>query len=402
VWWSAVPKSVLNKNSAAAFIEWRYFSILSPDFHGICGFSLFNPQHHFPQFAEGGLIVIVAGAMDRAVEKIRNNRFYRVGEELDCLQELCFMHVFPMESVIFYGDERQNVSAQYNGIEVKIEMHDLQSATVQLEMEGGISLILEHKALTGSPNLTPVTAVDFRTVPGAHWTIFNPSPISQVSGSIKIRPGLLQLCERAPNSYNPNFISPLLAERLNNGYVKVEISEAAGYYEHSYGMNPMPLHGWDFLFAPCLTKKAGIVLQTYRGSAQSSYLEVVWQQDDQSWKTLHIPQSQCQIDWVESSWSPALRVHVPRKRVIKAQIDGYLVEIENKIFGEIPFIRAKTPVVRHFFISEEISQTSWRVKDSTGKALVEVSDVLSGGETARGRWYYNLNGLFSLSSAKPF
>ena len=402
LWWSIVPKTVLNRYSCAAFIEWRYFAILSPDFHGICGFSLFNPQHHFPQFSEGGLIVIIAGALDRAVEKVRNNRFYRVGEELDCLQEICFMHVFPMESVIFYGEERQNVSARHNGIEVRIEMLDLQTAKVQIEMEGGLSVELEHKAFSGSPKLNPVAATDFRTIPGAHWTIFNPSPIAQVNGSIKIRPGLLELCERAPNSYNPNFISPLLADRLSNGYVKVDVTDAAGYYEHSYGMNPMPVHGWDFLFAPCLKKKAGIVLQTYRGSEKSSYLEVVWQQEDLNWKTLHIPQSECQTEWAESSWNPALRVHVPRKRLIRAQADGYSVEIENKIFGEIPFIRAHSPVVRHFFISEEVSQTTWRVLDSSGKTVVEVVDALSGGETARGRWFYNLNGLFSSSSVKPF
>ena len=164
----------------------------------------------------------------------------------------------------------------------------------------------------------------------------------------------------------------------------------------------MPVHGWDFLFAPCLKKKAGIVLQTYRGSEKSSYLEVVWQQEDLNWKTLHIPQSECQIEWAESSWNPALRVHVPRKRLIRAQADGYSVEIENKIFGEIPFIRAHSPVVRHFFISEEVSQTTWRVLDSSGKTVVEVVDALSGGETARGRWFYNLNGLFSSSSVKPF
>lgn len=402
IWWSVVPKGVLNRYSAAAFIEWRYFSILSPDFHGICGFSLFNPQHYFPQFSEGGLIVIVAGALDNAVGKLRLNRFHRVGEELDCLQEICFMHVFPMETVIFYGDERQHVRAQHEGVEVKIEMHDLQSSTIQIEMDGGISLALQHQAVPGSPKLSPVTATDFRTIPGAHWTIFNPSPISQVKGSIKIRPGLLQLCEQAPNLHNPNFISPLLAERLGEGYVKVDITDAAGYYEHSFGMNPMPLHGWDFLFAPCLQKNAGIVLQTYRGSADSSYLEVFWQQEDLTWKTLHIPQSKCKVEWAESSWNSALRVHVPRKRVIKAQTDGYTVEIENKIFGEIPFIRAHSPVVRHFFISEEISQTTWRVTDAAGKVQVEVTEALSGGETARGRWFYNLNGFFNLSSVKPF
>lgn len=401
-WWSAVPSKILNRYQSAAFIEWRYFSILSPEFHGICGFSLFNPEHHFPQFAEGGLIAIVAGALEGAVERLRNDSHHRAGEELERVQEFCFMHVFPMESVIFHGSNRQNVSASHEGVELKIDMLDMQTADIHIEMEGGISVRFRHQAIPGSPVLPPVTATDFRTVPGAHWTIFNPSPVAQVSGTMVVRPGLLQMSERAPNVHNPNFISPPLAERLYNGYVKLQLNDAAGYYEHSYGMNPMPLHGWDFLFVPSPANKSGLVLQTYRGSAQASYLEVLWQQDDLSWKTLHVPYDKCTIDWAETSWHPGLRVHVPRKRIIKASIEGFKIEITNQIFGEIPFIRAHSPVVRHFFISEEISSTSWTVTDSQGHRCVDVKDALSGGETARGRWYYNLNGIFDLSASKPF
>jgi len=58
--------------------------------------------------------------------------------------------------------------------------------------------------------------------------------------------------------------------------------------------------------------------------------------------------------------------------------------------------------VRHFFISEELSVTSWKVVDRDGKVCVDIKDALSGGETARGRWFYNLNGIFSLSGQKPF
>jgi hypothetical protein len=402
LWWNALPQNFLNKYRSSAFIEWRYYSILSPDFHGICGFSLFNPEHHFPQFAEGGLIAIVAGALDGAAERLQKEAHHRAGDELQKIQELCFMHVFPMETVIFHGENRQNVSAIHEGIELKIEMLDLQTAEIQLEMEGGLSVRLRHQALPGSPVLPPVTATDFRTVPGAHWTIFNPSPVAQVSGSVLVRPGLLRKSEAAPSVYNPNFISPPLAERLDNGFVKIQINDAPGYYEHSFGLNPMPLHGWDFLFVPTPEQRAALVLQTYRGSEAASYLEIMWQQGHSDWKVLHVPVSACSIDWSETSWHPTLRVYVPRRRTIKAEWDGYRIEIENRIYGEIPFVRAHSPLVRHFFISEEISTTSWKVTDAQGKVCVDVKDALSGGETARGRWYYNLQGLFTLGSAKPF
>ncbi|NBO37977.1 hypothetical protein EBU99_05280 [bacterium] len=402
LWWNALPHQVLNRYQSATFIEWRYFSILSREFHGICGFSLFNPENHFPQLSEGGLIAIISGALQDGVATLSRARAANPAEAVERVQEFCFMHMFPMETVIFHGPNRQNVSASHNGVELKIDMLNSQTAEIQIEMEGGLSLRFHHQAVAGCPVLAPVTATDFRTLPGAHWTIFNPSPVASVNGSLVIRPGLLQLSERSPGVHNPNFISLPLAERLYNGYVKVQVESGAGYYEHSYGMNPMPLHGWDFLFVPSPESKSGLVLQTYKGSAAASYLEVLWAQPDSTWKTLHIPLSACQVEWSETSWHPVLRVHVPRKRIVRANYAGYKIEIVNCILGEIPFVRAHSPVVRHFFISEELSSTSWSVVDEQGRTCVQVKDALSGGETARGRWYYNLSGLFSLSAAKPF
>jgi hypothetical protein len=402
LWWNALPPSLLNRYRSAAFIEWRYFSIISPDFHGICGFSLFNPEHHFPQFSEGGLIAIVAGALQGAVDRLVHESQHRAGEELERVPEFCFMHVFPMETVIFHGPERQHVRASHDGVELKIDMLDAQTADIEIEMEGGLSVRLRHQAMSGSPALRPVTATDFSTIPGAHWTIFNASPVAEVTGTLVVRPGLLECSEDGPNAHNPNFISRPLAEQLHNGYVKLKLDRAAGYYEHSFGLNPIPIHGWDFLFVPSPANKSGLVLQTYKGSEEASYLEVLWQTSDGSWKTLHIPVSECDVEWSESSWHPGLRVHVPRKRSIRAQKDGYTLTVSNRILGEIPFIRAQSPVVRHFFISEEFSSTSWSVTDAQGNECVRVTDVLSGGETARGRWYYNLSGLFNGSTSKPF
>ncbi len=400
--WKALPTGLMSKFRSAAFIEWRYYSIISENFHGICGFSLFNPENHFAQVSEGGLIVIVAGALDAAAATLESSGTQGTLEQLGRVKEFCFMHVFPMDTVIFHGPHRQHVSASHQGLELKIEHTDMQTADITLEVEGRLSLRMRHQAARGCPVLSPVTGTDFQTIPGAHWTVFNPSPVARVDGQMIIRPGLLNFSETAPGAHNPNFVSPPLAEKLYDGYVKVSLDNSAGYYEHSFGLNPMPLHGWDFVFVPTPDAQAGLVLQTYRGSRQVTYLEVLWAEKDGEWKTLHIPSSDFQSEWTETSWHPVMRVHVPRKRVMKARHKGYTVEIENRVVGEIPFVRAHSPVVRHFFISEELSFTSWTLTDPQGKVCVQVKDALSGGETARGRWYYNLNGIFSINAQKPF
>jgi hypothetical protein len=400
--WKALPAGLLNKFRSAAFIEWRYYSIISNNFHGICGFSLFNPENHFAQMSEGGLICIISGAIDGAAEVLGQSGVQAMQEQIGRVKEFCFMHVFPMDSVIFHGPQRQHVSASHQGLELKIEQTDVQTAEITLEVEGQLSLRMRHQAVRGCPVLAPVTGTDFQTIPGAHWTVFNPSPVALVDGQLIIRPGLLNFSEAAPGVHNPNFVSPPLAEMLYEGFVKVPLDNSAGYYEHSFGLNPMPMHGWDFVFVPTPDARAGLVLQTYRGSQQVTYLEVLWADKDGEWKTLHIPHSDFQSEWTETSWHPVMRVHVPRKRIMKAQHKGYTVEIENRVVGEIPFVRAHSPVVRHFFISEELSFTSWTLKDPQGRICVEVKDALSGGETARGRWFYNLNGVFSINAQKPF
>jgi hypothetical protein len=401
-WWKGLPDSLAKKIRSTSYIEWRYYSIVSDDFHGICGFSLFNPENHFAQASEGGLIVIIAGALNGAARILERSNLHDAAGQLERVQEFCFMHMFPMDSVIFHGSERQHLSASHQGLELRIDQVNLQMAEINLEIESALSLKFTHQAVNGCPVLAPVGGEDFRTIPGAHWTVFNPSPVATVSGVMTIRPGILNLSENTPGAVNPNFVSPPLAQRLYDGYVKIKLDNAAGYYEHSFGINPMPLHGWDFIFVPSPAQKAGLVLQCYRGSHHLTYLEVVWAESDGQWKSLRIPESSLKVEWTETDWHPALRVHVPRKRMIRAQYNGYSLEIENSVMGEIPFLRSHSPVVRHFFISEELSLTDWVLKDAAGRVCVEIKGALSGGETARGRWFYNLNGIFSLSGHKPF
>ncbi|MCF8016863.1 MAG: hypothetical protein K9L65_14465 [Chromatiaceae bacterium] len=49
----------------ASFVELRYFAVLSPAFHGIVGLALVNPERRFQRIAEGGLLLIIAGVVDR-------------------------------------------------------------------------------------------------------------------------------------------------------------------------------------------------------------------------------------------------------------------------------------------------------------------------------------------------
>ena len=60
-----IPTPRLPGLASACFIEWRYFAVLSPAFHGIAGLALVNPDCRFPSVAEGGLLLIVAGVVDR-------------------------------------------------------------------------------------------------------------------------------------------------------------------------------------------------------------------------------------------------------------------------------------------------------------------------------------------------
>lgn len=182
----------------------------------------------------------------------------------------------------------------------------------------------------------------------------------------------------------PTIASPALARLVARDTCCARWDHGNGYYEHSFGLNPLPLHGWDFLFVPDAQRQQGIVLQTYQRSQTLRYLEVLWH-DGAEQRYTRFSADQLHLVWEDTYLDPHIHVRLPRKRVIVAHKPGLQLELENTILHQIPFLRPATPAVRHFFISEQIGVTNWRLMDDAGKLLVAVRDQPSGGEIAHGR-----------------
>jgi hypothetical protein len=160
---------------------------------------------------------------------------------------------------------------------------------------------------------------------------------------------------------------------------------ANGYAEHSVGVRPLPLQGWDFLFVPSLDAGASLVLQTYRGSRALRYLEACWL--DQGVPRHHRFQaSRFRLDWAESAFDPILGVRRPLRRTITASDAGLRLRLDSRVLHRIPLLRPHRLAVRHFFISEEIGVADWRLSDRSGRVLAEVSQQPCGGELAHVRW----------------
>jgi hypothetical protein len=123
-------------------------------------------------------------------------------------------------------------------------------------------------------------------------------------------------------------------------------------------------------------------MQTYRRSRELRYLEAFWREgDEQRYQRF---EADClTLNWGDSFVHPNIGARVPTKRHLRAEKNGLVLEAENRMLYQIPFLRPEVYFVRHFFISEEVGLTSWRLKDKSGKILFEAKDVPSGGETAR-------------------
>jgi hypothetical protein len=159
---------------------------------------------------------------------------------------------------------------------------------------------------------------------------------------------------------------------------------ANGYAEHSFGIRPLPLQGWDFLFVPKPETSEALVLQTYRGSQALRYVEVCWLQNGalRKWR---FPAESLRLDWSERVYDPVLGVQRPLRRRIEAAAGGLRLSLDNRVLHRIPLLRRQRLAVRHFFISEEIGIADWCLSDDFGRVLVEVQGQPCGGELAHRR-----------------
>jgi hypothetical protein len=373
--------------SKSCYIEWRYFGLLSPEFQGIFGVSFFNTGEQFHSLAEGGLICIFAGTTSQKKEHI------------------CWQHVFPMHSVQFLGSENEGLFANAPGIRLRMEQISFQDAFVELSGPRAPNVSFN---LTGIPALSfpIVTAEDFRRVPGAHWIVNNASPVAKVKGKWHIPRTCAELLGRRESKQYPNYLSDGFLNKQDTGCL-----DGSGYYEHSFGLNPMPLNGWDFLFSPCLVSKpeglsdspqgssqaypqsshpnrgesgpSSFVMQTYPRSRDLRYLEVAWLQDNSPFH-LRFGENEFEMKWKDFYFHPHIKANVPTHRSIWGSKNGFTIEVENRIDEILPFLRQNSFFVRHFFIAEEISSTKWTLRDPSGRAVAGTNGVFenSGGEVA--------------------
>ena len=334
-----------------SYVEWRYYSIIDRVFHGIVGMSLLNPENHFSALSEGGFLVIVTGILDSPQS---SDHFLKSEPESGTgPQDICRMHLFPTSTCRFNEPDEGALVADDGEARLSVYHTDNRSAIVELDFNDGMSIRMSHTGIEGT-EIPPVTATDLRVLPGGHWTVFCPSPIATTSGSISV-PG------RATAEWN----------------------NAPGYYEHSFGIQPLPLMGWDFMFAPDPEKGQGLVLQTYKRSRELRFIETFWTEEG----GIHYERfnsDELRLERPESAVDPVVGVRLPIIRRIMAQKGDLKLTVTNRIVRQIPLLRPEKFIVRHFFISEQISFTDWKLIRK-GKILAEGIDVPSGGELAHFR-----------------
>lgn len=351
----------------SCFIEWRYYAILTPEFHGILGLSFFNPKGQFESVAEGGLIAIFAG-------NVRHGK-----------DALCWQHVFPLESLRFGGEKCDTLEGQHNGITLKVHQCARNAARVELGGIGVPDLNFEHVGLHEAA-LFPFVAEDLKRVPGAHWIVHCPSPVAKAKGHFRVSANVMtSLGARSACTY-PNFASDGLLAAAQKGQGLEASFEGSGYYEHSFGLNPLPLHGWDFMFAPDYESGSGLVMQTYLRSNDMHFIEVIWTENGVR-KYTRFRKGDFNLDWAHTVWHPDIHAKVPMERHIVGSRGGYTLEIFNHVDDQLPFLRRRKLLVRHFFISEETGRTRWVLRNAQGEVVAgsRPEGVLSGGEVAHPR-----------------
>ncbi len=348
----------------ASFIEWRYYSIISKEFHGIFGAAIVNPENRLKHVAESGLLIIVAGIAGGA------------DASTPVSNDFCWMKLFPMESLTFVEGSNAGVFGHHGSVRLQMRQASDSHSFVDLSGVGAPTVRLESEGLSGF-EISPQLGRDVSFFPGTHWIVNNSAPVARTRGTLSIAE---VSWDSGTEGKFPNYAS----SGVNS---KKEFSlNGDGYYEHSFGMNPMPMHGWDFCFVPNAGAGNSLVMQTYRNSKELRYVDVHWTENG-SLKSLRFDSESLSHEWVHRNRHNDMKTHVPIERLIRGSVAGYTLEARNKILHHVPFLRPKKFFVRHFYISEEISLTSWTLKDPAGNVVCEVHDRPSGGETASLRFF---------------
>jgi hypothetical protein len=377
---------------AASFVEWRYYAVLSAAFHGIVGLALVNPQHRFGAVAESGLLVIVAGVLDRPQLPARVLPVTAGGSTAPLLTPepaaFCWMHLFPTDACTFDATAPGSLTAGDAECCIALAHHGPNAAEIEIEAGAGLLLRCVHAGLAGV-TLPAAAGQDFPGPLGsgwlgAHWTVDCASPVALTHGSLMLGNELLMPLAQRPG-ITPGYATPALRERVAAGQNQWTWQAASGYYEHSFGIRPLPLQGWDFLFAPDAATGGALVLQTYRNSRSLRYLDICWQVDGVR-RHRRFPAAALDLAWEDTAEDPVLGVRRPVTRRIEAAADGLHLRLTNRVLHRLPLLRRDKLAVRHFFISEEIGIVDWTLTDSRGAVLAAAEGQPCGGELAHFRW----------------
>lgn len=375
--------------AAACYVEWRYFAVLSPVFQGIVGLALVNPEARFSSIAEGGLLLIVAGVFEPGIAfaEATEGPAPASTETSAEAAELCWMHLFDTADCRFDAPAPGAVDASDRTCRLRLRQPASAQAELEVVTESGLEIRLQHQGVDGVL-MEPVLAQDFDPGLagwlGGHWRVDCPAPLARCDGEIALGPDAVAALAAAPGGANPSYASAALRARLAAGRRSFAWSGANGYAEHSYGVRPLALHGWDFLFAPNGQSGESVVLQTYRGSRRLRYLEVCWRQDGRA-RHHRFDTDGFELEWTERAHDPVLGVVRPLRRSITARGGGLRLRLDNRVLHRVPLLRRGKLAVRHFFISEELGVVDWSLEDAQGQRLVEVRSQPCGGELAHFR-----------------
>lgn len=355
--------------ASASFVEWRYFAVLSPEFHGMIGLAMVNPEQRLPGIAEGGLLLIIAGALGTA-------------------GELCWMHLFHLADCRFDQPDPGALEAQDGHAQLRMHQPSATQAELKVRTRQGLVLNLTHQGLDGAV-CAPVAATGLdgplAWLLGSHWQVDCPAPVARCTGELHLTQQSFSGLAEAPGGAADSYANAALRAQVAGETARVFRWQAAsGYAEHSFGVRPLPLQGWDFLFVPDADTGAAVVLQTYARSQTLRYLEVFWRQDARL-RSHRFSAQELDLTWPDSVFDPVLGVVRPQRRRIRACSGDLTLELDYRLSRRIALLRPHRLAVRHFFISEEIGLTDWCLLDGHGRCLVEVHDQPSGGELAHGR-----------------
>lgn len=372
---------------AASFVEWRYYAVLSAAFHGIVGLALVNPEQRFGAVAEGGLLLIVAGVLDRPRPPASASAPAPPALRPEPAA-LCWMHLFPTAACTFDATGPGSLTA--GDAECCIALAHQGPAAADIEIEAGAGLLLRcaHTGRAGAA-LPTIQGRDFPGPLGsgwlgAHWTVDCPAPVARSHGTLMLGDGLLAPLAQGPGD-TAGWATPTLRARVAAGDSHWSWDGAAGYYEHSFGVRPLPLQGWDFLFAPDAETGNAVVLQTYRGSRALRCLDVCWQADGGGQHRHRFDAESLTLTWPERLSDPVLGVRRPLVRQVEAAADGLRLQLNNRVLHRLPLLRRDKLAVRHFFISEEIGIADWTLTENGGAVLAAARGQPCGGELAHFR-----------------